>query len=66
MELKRRHCMRCGALGRQIHSATEEIWDCPNRHGVIYRTLRAVAPKLDPVAPPETGNESKKNLSAGQ
>lgn len=44
-ESKPRFCMRCGKPAVRADSATEEVWHCPNQHGVIYRAPLELEPQ---------------------
>lgn len=33
----KRYCPRCGRQGVRVQHPTQEVWNCPNHHGEIFR-----------------------------
>jgi hypothetical protein len=65
---ERVYCPRCAKPAVRGDSATEEIWRCPDQHGIVYKAVRVEIPQEAPQLaaenepepePEEEGEESE-------
>lgn len=53
----KRYCSRCGKQGVRVQHPTDEVWNCPQKHGEIFR---APLKSLELEAPPQMAVAKKR------